>query len=106
MYVFDREHYPEADSRIVSKIAGVDYRGNKRFYVDRLILFTKGNKIVFDVLSTYKSDDFDDDYAPFRVNFYITKETLAYFTRDDSKFIINRYYNDTAYLLTHVTKNQ
>jgi len=103
LYIFNREHYPEANSSVVSEITGVNYYGNKQSITNRLILFIKGDEIVFDVLTEYKSDDFSKNYEPLQVNFGITKEYPSFFTNKNSKFIINHYYNDSSYLLTPVT---
>ncbi len=88
MYIFNRDHFPcESD---ISKITGAKYTGYHNCD-DRLILFIKDNKIIFEVVTLYESDDFDDKIAPFKYNFYYGTNSLSYFTKNNAKFKVQKY---------------
>ena len=88
MYIFSREHFPcESD---ISNITGAKYNGYHNCD-DRLILFIKDNKITFEVMTLYKTDDFDDEIAPFKYNFFYGTNSLFYFTKNNAKFKVQKY---------------
>ena len=88
MYIFSREHFScEPD---ITEITGAQYNGYHNCD-DRLILFIKGNKIVFEVMTLYKTDDFDDETAPFLYNFYYGSNTPLYFAKNNATFKVQKY---------------
>ena len=92
MYVFNRDHYPEARAKTIAKITGTGYRGGHN-YNDRLILFVKDHDIVYEVINKYHSDDFDKDIAPFQYNFRTGKHIPDYFTPENAVFQLKKYRN-------------
>ncbi len=90
MYIFNRNIYREAKGDDISKIIGFHFNNNHN-YDDRLIIFTQDNKVVFEVVEAYETDDFNDYLAPFKYNFFLGNKPLPFLSTSNAKFSVKKY---------------
>jgi hypothetical protein len=97
IYIFSNVIYPEADAPVIRKITKTNYYGNRKYLENRLILFIKGEEIIFEVLTPY--DNPEDLYTK-DIMFVFKNDFKGYIDKENSLFKLDYDENSSSYILT------